>query len=180
MRQKTLRHFCGLLLSIGLLHSVVSLADPLEAIESTYRQINDLGKDEVYLPAYTVHGAWAYSYERRKELNAYPLGAGFGRGISNDKGDWKGIYAMGFMDSHHNLQPVIGYGQSWNILGDNVNHINLGYTAFVTARQDIASYTPLPGVLPVISGTVDKSYTLAGTFIPVANVFFFWGRATFQ
>ena len=87
---------------------------------------------------------------------------------------------MGFMDSHHDFQPLLGYGQTWNILGDDTNHINLGYTAFITARNDIAKYTPIPGILPVLSGTVAKNYTLAGTFIPIANVFFFWGKASFN
>ena len=51
-----------------------------------------------------------------------PIGLGYGHGRFDDKGNWHGLYALGFQDSHFKPEWMAGYGWKtyWPII-DGVN-----------------------------------------------------------
>jgi palmitoyl transferase len=134
------------------------------------------GTPEVYLPLHTWHLRGAYTREKIDSYQETPWGAGYGDGRFDDKGNWHGIYAMGFQDSHYKPEWLVGYGWKtyWN-LGAGVR-LGLGYTAGFTTRSDIGHYTPVPIVLPI--GSLDyRRVSLETTYVPggkgYGNILFF-------
>lgn len=137
------------------------------------------GRSEVYLPLHTAHLRGAYSREKIDSYQETPWGLGYGRGRFDEKGNWHGLYAMGFQDSHYKPEWLAGYGWKtyWN-LGAEVR-LGLGYTAGFTTRSDIGHYTPLPLVLPI--GSLDyREVSLEAAYVPggkgYGNVLFFWAK----
>lgn len=141
------------------------------------------GSSELYLPFRTYHLRSAYTREKIDSFQEHPVGLGYGRGEYDAKGNWHGVYAMGFQDSHYKPEWMLGY--SWKAMwGDRSDwHAGLGYTAFLTTRSDIGDYTPIPGILPVISFGYRK-FSIEGTYVPggkgAGNVLFFWGKWRFN
>lgn len=137
------------------------------------------GTLELYLPLHTYHLRSAYSADKIATFQEKPWGLGIGRGLYNDKGDWEGVYAMGFQDSHFRPEWTVGYGWKtfWHPAEDV--RLGLGYTAFLTARTDIAHYVPIPGILPMASLSY-KSLNLETVFMPGGkgngNLFFIWAK----
>lgn len=151
------------LLLIGfLLASMTAHADELAGLRGI---LND-GQTEVYLPLYTYHAPYAYSSERRAELNAYPLGVGIGKGITKESGEWEGVYALVFSDSHREAEPVVGYGRTWPLVGDKSRNISIGFEAFMTSRADTLNNLPFPGILPIITATPIESLKFTAVVIP--------------
>ncbi|MFZ2854508.1 MAG: lipid IV(A) palmitoyltransferase PagP [Rhodocyclaceae bacterium] len=140
------------------------------------------GRSELYLPLHTYHFRHAYSREKIDSFNENSFGLGIGRGAYASNGDWHGLYVMGFRDSHDEPQYLAGYGYKtyWQIDGEL--KAGLGYTAFLTARSDIARYTPIPGILPIASLEYRK-VSLDTAYVPggrgVGNILFFWGKLRF-
>lgn len=58
------------------------------------------GALEFYLPLKTYHSRSTYSQEQIDSYQENPLGFGIGRGLYNEKGNWEGVFAMAFQDSH--------------------------------------------------------------------------------
>jgi len=150
------------------------------AVAKAYHQ----GSPELYVPLVTYHVRSAYSQEKIDSFNETPYGLGVGRGYyDNDTGNYHGVYAMGFQDSHSKPEWMLGY--SWKAMwGESQGwRTGLGYTAFLTARSDIANYFPFPGILPVASVSY-KNLSLEGTYVPGGsgngNVFFLWGKWSFE
>lgn len=140
------------------------------------------GSSELYVPVKTYHMRWAYSREKIDSFQEQPWGLGYGRGRYDDKGNWHGLYAMEFQDSHYKPEWMAGYG--WKAMWGSQKDWNagLGYTVFITARSDIASYTPFPAVLPLASVGY-KKLSLEGTYVPgghgYGNVIFIWTKWSF-
>lgn len=140
------------------------------------------GGDDVYLPFYAYHLPFAYTQEKRDSFNEDALGLGYGRSRYDDKGNWHGLYAMGFRDSHGKFEPFGGYGYQW-MWGEREGlHAGIGYTVFVTARSDYGHYTPFPGVLPIASVNYRRA-ALNMAYVPGGkgngNVLFLWSRFGF-
>ena len=139
----------------------------------------ELGNTEYYATFRTWHLPWAYNQDQNKEYQNWPLGFGLGRGHFDDKGNWHGVYAMGFQDSHFKPEWNIGYGWKtfWRPVGDL--KVGLGYTAGLTARTDIAHYTPVPMILPIASVDYGK-LSLEGAYVPggkgFGNVILIWAK----
>jgi palmitoyl transferase len=137
------------------------------------------GDSDLYLPFYAYHMRFAYSSAKIDSFREDTWGIGYGRSRYNDSGNWDGLYGMAFLDSHTNIEPITGYGHEW-MWGDHDKlHAGLGYTAFLTAREDDGHYGLIPGVLPLASVAYDK-VSVNGTYIPGGdgngNVAFFWLR----
>jgi len=153
-----------------------------DAVAGEVSDIWTQGASEIYLPFKTHHMRWAYSREKIDGYQESPPGLGYGLGRFDAKGNWSGLYAMGFQDSHYRPQWMAGY--AWKaIWGERSGlHAGLGYTAFLTARSDIGRYTPLPAVLPIASLGYQK-FTLEAAYVPGGkgngNVLFFWGKWSF-
>jgi hypothetical protein len=140
----------------------------------------ELGHTELYLPFHTLHAPWAYTQEQIKHYQEWPYGFGVGRGLYDDKGNWHGVYAMGFQDSHFKPEWFAGYGWKtyWNI-GASDFRLGLGYTAGITTRTDYAHYAPIPALLPIASLDY-RSLSLETAYVPGGkgngNVFFMWAK----
>lgn len=147
------------------------------------RQTWDLGTLELYLPFHTYHLRSAYTKEQIAGYQENPPGLGAGFGRYNEKGNWEGVYAMGFHDSHFKPQWMAGYG--WKTFWNPVDEVKLGlgYTAFLMMRADIFDYKPFPGILPIASIGY-RNLSLETAFVPggagAGNVFFFWAKWEFD
>jgi hypothetical protein len=144
-------------------------------VAQTYR----LGDTEIYLPFHTWHAPWAYTNDQIKHYQNWPPGFGIGRGLFDDKGNWHGVYAMGFQDSHFKPEWIAGYGWKtyWQIGSEG--RVGLGYTAGFTTRTDYGHYTPVPLILPIASAEF-RSVSLETAYVPGGkgngNVFFMWAK----
>lgn len=140
------------------------------------------GSLELYLPFHSHHLRGQYSAEKLKTYQENPLGFGVGYGLYDWKGNWDGVFAMAFQDSHSKPMYMAGYGWQavWRPLQDA--RVGLGYAAGLAARSDIWGYKPFPVVVPVGS-VAYRNFSLNGTFIPGGrgwgNVAFFWAKWEF-
>ena len=60
----------------------------------------DKGDWEFYLPSRTHHLRSYYTAEKIATYQETPYGFGLGTGLYNEHGNWEGVYAMAFQDSH--------------------------------------------------------------------------------
>lgn len=133
---------------------------------------------ELYIPVNTWHNRSAYSDEKIDSFNERPWGLGAGKYRYDEDGDWHALYAMAFMDSNNDLQPVAGYGfeKIWRPADDV--RLGVGYAVGLTARQNI-HYLPIPGILPLVSVEY-KSIAVQSTYVPggngYGNILFTWLR----
>ncbi len=146
-------------------------------------QVWTQGSNELYLTGYAWHNRYTYSPEKINEYNELAYGGGLGKGFYDEDGDWHGLTAFAFLDSHKNVEPVVGYAFLKTAhLNDNLR-VGAGYSVFVTARPDIFNNIPFPGVLPWVSVSYRRA-SLMATYIPGAqgagNVLFIFGKWTFE
>jgi Antimicrobial peptide resistance and lipid A acylation protein PagP len=150
----------------------------VQRLETTWQE----GQPELYLPLYTYHLPYAYTRQKINSYDITPLGLGVGKGVYDQAGDWHGLYVMGFHDSHFKPGYIAGYGYKtfWH-LSEELK-FGLGYTTFLTTRADIGHYTPIPGVLPMVSLEYQK-FSLDSAYVPggqgFGNILFFWGKMRF-
>jgi len=132
------------------------------------------GDAGLMLPFFTFHPA--YKYPNRSDNNNYPYGIGYARTVVDGKDNERILFALGFSDSHYDIQPVVGWAwlARWPLAGSV--KAGLGYTAFITARAD-ANYFPFPAMLPMASIGTDR-VSFYGMWIPTTEVLFFFARIT--
>lgn len=131
-------------------------------------QIWTEGKNELYIPSYAWHNRYTYSPNKINTYNENPWGGGLGKSFYDEDGDWHGLYAFAFLDSHKNVEPIVGYA-FLKVLNLNENtRIGAGYGLLMTARPDIFHNIPFPGILPWVSFNYRKA-SLAATYIPGAK-----------
>jgi len=190
-----MRHFCsGVVLTLcGLVPGAAQAFDcnadswfgrKCQAIHEAW----DTGRNDLYLPFLAHHGRDTYTPERISEFNEQALGLGYGRSIvekrSRFRGDWHGIYIMGFRDSHRDLQTMAGYAYQ-TYLGSETLNLGFGYTAFLISRRDIANGFPVPAILPMASVNY-RDFSLMGVYVPRlskkqgnGDVLFLFGHVSF-
>lgn len=133
-------------------------------LQSVWQQ----GAIDLYFSGYAWHNRYVYSPTKIHSFNEQAWGGGLGKGLFDERGNWHGLFAFAFLDSHKNVEPVAGYAYL------KVGHLSqtlkagLGYTVLVTARPDINHNIPFPGVLPWASIFYKKT-TLGATYIPGFN-----------
>ena len=133
---------------------------------------------ELYVPINTWHNRNYYQSEEIDDFNERPWGLGAGKYRYDEEGDWHAIYAMAFLDSNKEIEPIIGYGfqKVWRA-NENLR-LGLGYTIGVTVRQDF-DYVPIPLFLPLFSVKY-KQVALQSTYVPGGqghgNILFSWIR----
>jgi len=157
------------------------------AWDTAGQHLSDLwnkGDVELYVPFWTYHLPFAYTPAKRASYNEYPAGVGLGKGWYNASGNWEGVYAMTFQDSHAQQMYMAGYGwiPTWNPINEQTR-IGIGATVFLFMRSDINGYAPTPGILPMVTagyGPVDvqMAYIPGGT--GNGNVLFWWAKYTFK
>ena len=153
-------------------------ADAWDTVKLTY----DTGKSELLVPTYTWHLPFAYTRQKIDEYQNYPLGLGIGRGRIDEKGNYHGVYAMGFQDSHFKPEWLVGY--AWKTYWDLGAGIKggLGFTTGITARSDYSHYMPVPLIFPM--GSVESGrWSLDIAYVPGGkgngNVMFFTNKWRF-
>lgn len=145
------------------------------------RQVWFEGQTELYLPIYAWHNRYVYSPERIRSYNENPWGGGLGKGFYDKEGDWHGLYAFAFLDSHKNIEPIVGYAflKAWHPHPDIT--LGGGYALLATIRPDINHGNPFPGLLPWVY-TSYRRVSLITTYIPghnnVGNVLFLITKVT--
>jgi lipid IVA palmitoyltransferase len=160
------RLFFGAALAIG---SQTANADGLrDAIAYKYGRSVDAfhdGRWDAYANGYAWHAPWAYSKEKRDQLNDAALGGGVGRSAVDANGDTHSLYGIVLRDSHYKMQYTAGYAwMTYRPVGEKLN-FGLGYTVFMFARSDVAHYFPLPLAAPLVSVRYGR-VELMGTLIP--------------
>lgn len=146
--------------------------------KSSYNLLHSVwkdGKNELYIPAYAWHNRFTYSANRIGRYNENPWGGGLGKSYYDSKGDWHGLYAFAFLDSHKNVEPIIGYAFLKTLhLPKDIN-LGGGYGLLITQRQDINNGIPFPGVLPWASLNHNR-LSLVAAYVPgsknIGNVLF--------
>ena len=147
-------------------------------IEDTVSQTWQSPNMELYIPINTWHNRHYYSAEKIDSFNERPWGLGVGKYRYDEDGDWHGIYAMAFLDSHSDIEPIAGYGfqKVWHA-NENIR-LGFGYTVGVTARAS-SDYIPIPVLAPLFSVKY-KQVALQSTYIlggnGYGNVLFTWLR----
>lgn len=146
-------------------------------------QIWDDGNDELFLTGYAWHNRYTYRPEKIRSFNEQAWGSGLGKGLYDERGNWHGLYAFAFLDSHSKVEPVVGYSYlKVAHVGPSLK-LGAGYALLVTARPDILHNIPFPGALPWVSATWKRA-TVSATYIPGAqgagNVLFILGKWTFD
>lgn len=140
------------------------------------------GTTDVYFSGYAWHNRYTYSPEKIKTYNEAAWGSGLGKGFFDEKGNWHGLYAVAFLDSHRHLEPAAGYAYLKVADFNKDLKAGLGYSFIVTSRSDIYNGIPFPGLLPWVSIFYKKA-TIAATYIPGAagagNVLYIIGKYSF-
>ena len=139
----------------------------------------DNGTWEFYLPFKTYHSRSSYSAEQIAEYQENPAGFGVGKGLYNERGNWEGVFALAFQDSH--FKPSYTAGYSWKSIwrpAEDVR-VGLGYMGGLMMRADTWNYVPFPVLLPVAS-LAYKNFSIEGAYVPpsgsAGNVLFFWAK----
>lgn len=145
-------------------------------IKNTLSSTWDSDSYELYLPVNTWHNRHYYSHEKIDGYNEQPWGMGIGKYRYDEDGDWHGIYAMAFADSHSKIQPVAGYAFQKMWYPSNNIRLGAGYTLGLTLREDF-NYMPLPVIAPLASVEY-KQLALQSTYIfggkGNGNILFTW------
>ena len=154
----------------------------LKPICQRLHQIWTEGNNELYLSGYAWHNRYTYSPENVRKFNEAAWGGGLGKGFIDEKGNFHGLAAIAFLDSHRHLEPVMGYLFVKNAQLSPDFRVGIGYTLLLTSRPDINNGIPFPGILPWAT-VLYKKVTLNATYIPGAagagNVFYLLGKYTF-
>jgi palmitoyl transferase len=130
----------------------------------------DHGDDDLYLPIEAHHGRGTYTADKIKTYNEQPRGLGYGRSVTDGKGDWHGYFAMAFSDSHFKPEYMIGYAYQTYWGNPGSLEAGLGYTLFVTTRSDYDHYLlPVPGITPLASLRY-KRLSLMASYVPRLSV----------
>jgi palmitoyl transferase len=137
------------------------------------------GDNELYISGFAWHNRYYYDKERIPNYNEAAFGGGLGKSFYDEDGDWHGLYAFAFLDSHKNVEPVLGYAFLKTAHFQTHWHAGLGYALLVTQRPDINHGIPFPGVLPWASVGYRRA-SISATYIPghrnVGNVLYLVGR----
>ncbi|KTD24053.1 MULTISPECIES: lipid IV(A) palmitoyltransferase PagP [Legionella] len=146
-------------------------------------QIWTEGNNELYLSGYAWHNRFVYPKTRIKRFNEQAWGGGLGKGLFDGRGNWRGLFAIAFLDSHKNVEPAIGYAFLKVMSLSEQVRFGVGYSVLVTARPDILHGIPFPGAIPWVSINFNK-VSIAATYIPggshSGNVLFMLGKWSFD
>ncbi len=125
------------------------------------------GDNELYISGYAWHNRYTYTKERLDQYNENAWGGGLGKSYYDEKGDWHGLYAIAFLDSHKNVEPIAGYAYLKMAHFTPNLRAGIGVSAFITQRPDIFNGIPFPGVLPWASINY-RRLSISATYIPGA------------
>ncbi|KOQ36676.1 lipid A palmitoyltransferase, partial [Achromobacter xylosoxidans] len=103
--------FCLLLSTFSAAaHACENLPSWAQSACNRLDQIWTEGGNDLYFSGYAWHNRAMYSRDKINSFNELAWGGGYGRSIYDEDGDWQGLYAMAFLDSHSKVEPIAGYG----------------------------------------------------------------------
>lgn len=165
-------------ISSACTHWVSFLKPICQEIRQTWIQ----GENELYFSGYAWHNRYLYTREKINHYNEKAWGSGLGKGLFDEKGNWHGLYAIAFLDSHSQVEPTVGYAYLKVFAIDAHLKTGVGYSVLITSRADINQRIPFPGAVPWVSVFL-KKFTLAAAYIPGnatnGNVLFVLSKYTF-
>src|SRR3990167_134965 len=123
------------------------------------------GDNELFFTGYSWHNRYLYSKKRLNTYNELAWGSGLGKSFYDEQGDWHGLFAFAFLDSHKNIEPFVGYAFVKMKHFTPKLHAGIGYGLIATARPDILHNIPFPGILPLLTLGYQRA-TLTITYIP--------------
>lgn len=174
--QHSLTAFAMLLLPITAFAEEPVNQSAWSHVKDTLTQTWQSQNYELYIPVNIWHNRSNYSKEKIDSYNENPWGLGLGKYRFDDDGDWNSVYAMAFLDSHSDVEPIVGYGfqKMWRPT-DNF-HLGAGYTVGLTVRKQ-SHYIPVPVIAPLLSVeykkmAVQSTYILGGE--GHGNILFTW------
>jgi len=142
------------------------------------------GNSELYLPLHTWHNRSTYTPQQIANFNENPWGIGYGKGIQDERHNWRGLFVMAFQDSHSQTEWMSGYARTWSLAYGEGWHLGGGYAAVVSLREDVHDYRlPILVVTPLLSVGVGR-FTVLLNYVPRVlgahgDVAFFVGRMSF-
>jgi palmitoyl transferase len=142
------------------------------------KRIASEGDPEFYFSGLIYHMPYAYSSQRRGELNEAAWGGGLGKSLTDARDNKRILYAMAIRDSHYKPQYMTGYAWMARWTAGSDLRFGAGYTAMLIARSDYAHYVPFPLILPLVSVGTERA-ALYATFVPTSNVVYAFGSISF-
>lgn len=164
-----------LMTSLMLIHSSLFAAEKAEACShwnnllkpfcvSIYKIWTE-GRDDMYFSGYAWHNRFTYGPEKIKHYNEAAWGGGLGKSRFDEKGNWQGIYAIAFLDSHSHVEPAAGYVYLKVAAPTQNIKLGAGLTFIVSSRVDINHNLPVAGILPTLA-VFYKRVSFSGTYVP--------------
>ncbi len=147
-------------------------------VRETFTETWNADNYELFIPINTWHNRHYYSSEKIDQFNEHPWGLGIGKYRYDADGDWHSLYMMAFLDSHKEIEPIIGYAFE-KIWRPNENwRLGAGYTVGATLREDY-HYLPIPVAAPMLSVeykhlALQSAYIIGGN--GNGNILFTWLR----
>ena len=87
----------AILLSTATLVYATNFDEMKDSVFEHFSLIYSEGKNEIHMPFYTYHFPYAYDRENLDQLNQWPIGLGYGKGLNKDDGRWSGFYFVSFI-----------------------------------------------------------------------------------
>lgn len=159
--------------------------NPAKIINQQLKDILCQNTMDLYFSGYAWHNRMAYRNKilNTKHYNELAWGGGIGRSLFNGHGNWQGLYAFMFLDSHRDLETVTGYAHLFTRRYNPNIKIGVGYSMLLTSRSDTFHYIPFPGLVPLL-GIFIKQLSIKASYIPGrinhGNVLYLVGTYNFK
>jgi palmitoyl transferase len=140
------------------------------------KRIWNEGRSDLYLSGYYWHTPWGFSDEDRERYDDLGLGAGYGRSLTDAKGNQRLLYAIVAQDSFEKPMYMAGYGwlARWRIPGNL--RLGAGYSITILSNSTATDYIPIPVPVPLASiGTENASIYAAY----MNHIVYFFARVSF-
>lgn len=134
------------------------------------------GSPDLYLSGRYWHTPWGFSDADRERYDDWGLGGGYGRSLTDEKGNERLLYAMVVQDSFEKPMYLAGYGwlARWRILGDL--RVGAGYSVVIISNGTASDYIPFPAPVPLASLGSER-VSLYGTYFN--SIFYFFAKVSF-
>ncbi len=134
------------------------------------------GNSDLYLSGRYWHTPWGFSDEDRARYDDWGLGGGYGRSLTDEKGNQRLLYAMVVQDSFNKPMYLAGYGwlARWDVGGGL--RAGAGYSIVMLSNDTATDYIPFPAPVPLASLGTDE-VSLYGTYFN--SIFYFFAKVGF-
>ncbi len=109
------------------------------------------GTSDLYLSGRYWHTPWGFTDEDRARYDDWGLGVGYGRSLTDEKGNQRLLYALVVQDSFEKPMYLTGYGWlaqttiPWGLTA------GAGYSIVIISNDTASDYIPFPAPAPMAS-----------------------------